>query len=142
MIELITPVAPPIAHAAWPRVEALIQDALKHAYGELTSDDVHRLVVMGAMQLHVILEDTEVLAVAVTELAKYPQVNSLRVVVLAGGDSARWGDRMDKALMDFARAAGADRIEALCRPGMLKGLKPFGYSQAYVVMLKSVHSLH
>jgi hypothetical protein len=142
MIELVTPVAPPLVHAAWPRVEALVQDGLSHSFGELTVDDVHRLVAMGAMQLHVVLEDTEVLAIAVTELTKYPRVNALRVVILAGKDSVQWGERMDSALTDFARRAGAERIEAMCRPGMLKGLKPFGYSQAYIVMLKPVYSIH
>lgn len=129
------------AVAYWPVIKPFVQRALNEGRGELTADDVIRLVTDRSAQLWVIMlgEQPRVVGVMVTELVTYPSGKSVcRVILLSGEVMDEWGGSVTEQLGDWARAKGAISLEAYTRPGMVKKMKANGWSETYRVIEKGL----
>lgn len=143
ILQYPTPIERDAIVPMWSRVQPFIESALYHNQGELTLLDVLNGLIEGVFHLIVLTDSQDTIqCVAVTEFISYPQYDSLRIILLAGSKSKEWDDRLDVVMVRWAQTNDVTRIEALCRPALSKVLRPWGYTQAYVVMTKLVDSLH
>lgn len=126
---------------AWLDVEQGVEKALEHAHGEITVHDVLQNVMNDKALIWTVVETEPVqrlLAVAVTEIVEYPQLTAFRVLGLAGNELHDWFLKLDEAFQHFARTHGCTRIESACRRGLGRMLANYGYSEAYVTLVKEV----
>lgn len=118
----------------WPQVAPLIERALRHSRGELTADDVRHDLLEQYMQLWVAADERKkVEACLVTQIVIYPKRKMLRIVVLAGKKSHRWGCGWEM-ISTWARLAGCDGVEAHARPGIARLYKKLGFRNYYSVV--------
>ncbi len=124
----------------WPQVKGLIEEAVSRSKGEVSADDVLRLLMEEKFQLWLVasVEPWHLYAAAITEVVDYPRFAAIRVVALAGEDMERWKELLDARLQVFARLHGAKYLEAVGRKGFERKLKDLGYEAAYVVYYKEV----
>ena len=67
--------------------------------------------------------------IILTEIKQYPNERVLLVHVLAGQEYDSWSSESVEYLKQFGRQYGCSAIEALCRLGLTKKLKPLGFKQ-------------
>tara|TARA_R100000458_G_C8249545_1_gene226783 strand:+ start:42 stop:479 length:438 start_codon:yes stop_codon:yes gene_type:complete len=122
----------------WPGARPLVEKALEHAEGGLTSSDVLRLVLNGRQQLWVGFEDNNLFTAIITEIIVYPRHNVLRIITfstLTGHGMDRWYDGIMDKLESFAKASNCTGIEAWCRKGLSRKLD---WDHTYSVVFKSI----
>jgi hypothetical protein len=122
----------------WRTVEPLVSKALAHTEGEVTSADLRDAILLGQMQLWLVTNSHDILAVATTEVIDYAQFASLRVVTLAGCGLEEWGGLLYKELEKFGLAQGVKRIEAVGRKGLIKALAGLGFAPVYTVVTRQI----
>jgi|ETNvirome_6_1000_1030641.scaffolds.fasta_scaffold24040_2 hypothetical protein len=122
----------------WDEVVPLINNALKHAEGELLVEDLILPLSDGHMNLWVAFDEGIVVAAMITEIIIYPRKKILRVITIAGKD----GHGMDKwygflpMVEGFALNNNCSSLEAWTRKGMAKKLKDWKHS--YIVITKDL----
>lgn len=122
----------------WSDSLPFIRRALRYSHGEMDEVSVFSDCISSMKQLWLVREESRITAVAVTEIVDYSLVSSLRVVLLSGRDMAKWQEPLLDRLVKFAKDEGVTRIESWGRPGFAKTLKPLGFEQAYVAMIKEI----
>jgi len=123
----------------WFGARPLIQKALDHAEGALTTTDALRLVLNGRMNLWVGFDDNHRIFVAVlTEIISYPRHKICRVITTAtatGHDFDEWFPTMYGIIEKFALSKGCSAFEAWVRKGLARKLKwDHEYSVIYKVL--------
>ena len=126
----------------WHQVKPLIDKALVHSNGELTSDDVLELLLSKRESLIVGYTDPEdsykeILMAAVTEVVQYPRKKVLRIIAWAtksGYDGDEWLTLFN-TIEYIGKQSGCDYIEAWTRKGMAKKLK---WDHEYSVITKQL----
>lgn len=107
----------------------ILEEAIAFGEGEFLLEDIISLSEQGKMHIWNI-PNTDTMAV--TEFVQYPRKKRLRVILLAGS--------FDKEVVTFfetlAKAMTLDGIEVIGRKGWVRALKPFGYHEASVNVLK------
>ena len=122
----------------WFSAKPLIQKALNHAEGALTTTDALRLVLNGRMQLWVGFDNNEVFVAILTEIITYPRHKVCRVITTAtktGHDFDEWWDTMYHAVEQFALSQGCAAFEAWVRKGLARKLK---WDNEYSVIYKAL----
>jgi|TARA_R100001082_G_C4302706_1_gene133150 hypothetical protein len=122
----------------WFGVKPLIQKALDHAEGALTTTDVLKLVLNGNQNLWVGLENNDIFSAMITEVISYPRHKILRIITYAtvtGHGMDEWYDGMIEKLEDFGRAKGCVGLEAWCRKGFTRKLD---WDHTYAVVYKRI----
>ena len=122
----------------WEECEPLIDSALKHSEGELTSSDVYEQLMNNSMQLWIAMEHGETIAAMITQVISYPRKRVLRVITLGGKDGSgldRWYIFLDM-VEGFALKTGCTALEAWTRKGMVRKLKDWKHS--YMVITKDL----
>ena len=122
----------------WPGARPLIEKALVHAEGGLTTTDILRFVLTGAQELWVGFQDTDIFTALITEIIQYPRSKTLRIITFAtttGHDMDIWYDGIMDQLEEFGRANGCDGIEAWCRKGLARKLD---WDHTYAVVFKTI----
>jgi hypothetical protein len=117
--------------------------ALKHSLGELTPEDIFKRARKEKVQVWGVFAkpDFELQAVAVTEVVKYEQYSSLRVITLGGVNMDQWAAALDQTLEGFCRTMQLSKIEAVGRKGLEVKLKPLGFRPVYTVFVKEVEQV-
>lgn len=112
----------------------MIRKGLSHGQGdESTPEQLKAAIERGESQLWVIHEGEDIKAgvvVSVTDTA----VRKVWVDLLAGRDMNEWLPELVSTLADFRDLVGAKCVEASCRPGLAKHLKPLGWKRKAIVM--------
>ena len=106
--------------------------------GELGWTDVQERVRAGSAQVWVIQEDDVDVAACLTEMIDYPRISSLRVIAIGGEEMIRWQESLFQAMVEFCRENKLGRIEAVCRPGLEKIMKPLGFVKRFVCLMREV----
>lgn len=118
----------------WETAKPLLQKALDLGYGELTIDDVYRLIKARTMQLWLVAnKDGKIIIAATTEIINYPAYRVCRICLLGGKQMMENLDALDQ-LYTWARDNGCKRVEAMVREGMAKRLKERDYKKLYTVV--------
>ncbi|MCK5602532.1 hypothetical protein KAR91_11700 [Candidatus Pacearchaeota archaeon] len=113
----------------WDRVQPMIEVAVDKS---MNADDIYGFLKNRDMQLWVTFRDSEILSACTTEIIIYPQSRRLRVVTLGG----EWCKELQELIEEFVKAKGIDAMEIVGRKGWTRRLKPFGYEQTAVVLIK------
>ena len=143
MIYQVVSVAPKSIPYMWHQVKPLIDKALIHSNGELSSDDVLELLLSQRQHLVIGYDNPkegsykEVLMATVTEVIQYPRKKVLRIIAWAtksGHDGEEWYNLFD-TIEYIGKKSGCDYIEAWTRKGMAKKLK---WDHEYSVITKQL----
>jgi hypothetical protein len=126
----------------WFGAKPLIQKALDHAEGALTTTDALRLVLTGRMQLWLGFHNNEVFVAVLTEIITYPRHKVCRIITTAtqtGHDFDEWSPTMYKHVEDYALSQGCAAFEAWVRKGLVRKLKDWDheYSVIYKVIKRN-----
>ena len=109
----------------WFGARPLIQKALNHAEGALSTTDVLRMILNGQMHLWVGFQDNQIFTAIVTEIIHYPRHKICRIITTAtetGHDLDEWYPTMLKHVEEFALSEGCVALEAWCRKGLARKL--------------------
>lgn len=90
-------------------------------------------VLAGRRQCWIVVEDDKVQAVALTE-AKKGNGLTISLTHCAGEFREAWQEDLVSTLRDWAKAQGATRFMAVCRPGWTPFLKTMGLRETHRVM--------
>lgn len=114
---------------AAPLLQRVVDTAVK---GEFTVDDLRRMARAGSVLIGLALHGDEVRMAAAIELVRYPSLTAVNVMALAGSGLLEVAERFFDELKAFARACGADRIEACAGSDMARVLqRRLGFSSLY-----------
>jgi len=118
------------AACEWSRCRPWIEAALPYCYGTHAIEDVERQIAEGRLQFW----PGEKCA-CVTEIIEYPRLKALNFFLI-GGDLSELLQKMEPAVIAWAKAAGCTRVASTGRKGWSKALKPLGYEHVLYTMLK------
>jgi hypothetical protein len=116
----------------WERCKAWIEAALPYCYGTHRIEDVEQQIAEGRLQFW----PGEHCAV-VTEIIDYPRLRALNFF-LVGGDLDELLEKMEPAIVDWAKSIGCTRVAQTGRRGWGRVLAPLGYETTLSVMLKPI----
>jgi hypothetical protein len=119
-------------------VGPLIDAALEHASGELTTDDILNCATRGKFQVWLVTQARQLVGAATTQVVQYPRCAAVRVVTLGGRDMDSWAARLDDEIQAFGREQGATRIEACGRKGLERKLRELAYIPRYTMLVKEI----
>ena len=122
----------------WQYISEEIQRALDHACGEEELQDVKLALEDGRYGLLLAIKDRQVNGVITVQFMDYPQIRALRVVTISGNDNFGWQKTLDDFLTLWAKEQKMQRIEAMCRDGQIRALKPLGYKKRYTFLTKDI----
>ena len=121
----------------WPLARDLIHLACK-TNGAFAADDIKDLCKQGAMQLWLVVDETdEVLATVVTELRNYPNFKVCDARIVTGRHMEKWQHHVED-LEIWAKAKGCKKMELFARPGWERVMKPKGYVKTHVQIEKDL----
>ena len=106
-----------------------LNEAIAHGRGEFDLDDVIKMAENGAMQIWK-LPDSE--SICVTEFVQYPKKKRLRVVLMTGA----FDEKVVTFFEGLAKSMNCAGVEVIGRKGWIKALKPWGYEEASVNVVK------
>ena len=109
----------------WNQVKPLIDKALKHGSGEVTSNDLLKLLLEGQNELWCGIDQTGVTSAGITEIVTYPQKRILRIITWAtrsGKDQELWTGALSN-VERYARQNQCELLEAYARKGLARKLK-------------------
>ncbi|QGH73561.1 MAG: putative acetyltransferase [Siphoviridae sp. ct7UA22] len=112
-------------------VRAAIEAALFYANGEVTTDDVMNGLADGTYTLFEFPSGWVIVTVI-----QYERTKALRIAI-ANGDLSEQPEVLS-ALEQCAELNSCDYLEIYGRRGWARQLKPFGYTEQYVVVTKPV----
>lgn len=115
-----------------------LQGALDRSHGEFTVKDLLLLFSKNELQVWAAVTSDKIVGLASTQVIEYPQVKALRVVTVSGANIEDWVGQLIETFEMFCREQGLSRIEAVGRRGFVRLLKPFGFKEAYTVVVKEV----
>ena len=100
--------------------------------GVLAEGEIWRDILESQRQGFVLTSDGEVKAVVLTRIAD-DEAKSLVVTHATGKDRHLW-QHLFPVLLDWGKAIGCTRVEAITRPGWKRILEKFGLKQTHVVL--------
>ena len=120
------------------QVFPMIDAATTYSVGKYTGADVVKLLISGAMQLWAAIEDTVICGIGITEIANYPQARVCRVLCVTGNAGAKMLVGFIEGIEKWAKEQRCKSVQAECRAGWEKHMKPFGYTKNHVIMNKEL----
>lgn len=118
------------AQKEWSRCRPWIEAALPWCYGTHTIEDVERQIAEGRLQFW-----PGERCACVTEIIEYPRLKALNFFLI-GGDLDELLNKMEPAVIAWAKSLGCTRVASTGRKGWSKALKPLGYEHVLYTMLK------
>lgn len=107
----------------WSQVEDMIERGLRHGAGDTTTMEILKAsVIVGDTIMWAIHEDDEIVAVVLVSIKQRPRHKTVFVELIAGRDLDAWQEEVEELLIDFKDLIGAENIEGVSRPGMMKKL--------------------
>jgi hypothetical protein len=123
----------------WSFAEPFIKRALDHTFGELSHEDLMRMVMARDAQLWMITRsDKRVVGAGTTQIVTYPQVTACRIITLAGTEFDGWREEAHALIETWAKSMGCKCMENYVRKGFVPKLIDMGYKHRYSVMHKDL----
>lgn len=114
---------------------ALIKRAERYSGGRYTAEGLIFDCANDESYLWVVTtEDAVVVGASVVTFARYEKVLSLQIVALGGFNMKHWIDDLMPKLINFALDSGANKVEAIGRPGWAKVLEKYGCKKTLVFL--------
>lgn len=125
----------PLVANVWRFAEPFIKRALDHTFGEISHDDLYRMVMNRDAQLWMIArEDKRIVGAGTTQIIHYPQTTACRIITLAGTEFDEWREGSHAIIKLWAQEQGCKCIENYVRKGFTKKMQEMGYRHRYSVM--------
>lgn len=123
--------------AVWIKFADQINRALSQGAGDSTNSAlVYQSLISGDANMLAAAIDDRIKACLIYSIQRYPAKVTVLVEVLAGRDLYQWFDDYEHALEAIRKEAGADTIEAICRPGLQRMLKNWHYKATLMELPK------
>lgn len=120
-------------HSVLPNIESYLQDALEHAKGDFTYDEVRVYLAKGLWQLTIAVdEENNIHGCAVVEYYNRPR-DRVAFITLSGGKFIMNDDTLQQ-LFIIMQAHGATCVEGAVRKSMSRLLRHFGFAEKYSVV--------
>lgn len=111
----------------WSDIRDQVEEAMLTTRGKYRAHHIFCFLLKGSMQLWLALEESKILAFALSEIIQYPAgAKMLRVICVAGSEREKWQHLMSK-LEATAIKNGCTDMELQARPGWSRIMKPQGY---------------
>lgn len=128
-----------MVNKVWRFAEPFVKRALDHTFGEISHEDVLRMVLNRDMQLWMISRsDKRIVGAGTTQIIPYPGQTACRIVTLAGAEFDEWREEAHAFIEVWARAQGCTCMENYVRKGFIPKLKEMGYKHRYSVLHKDL----
>jgi hypothetical protein len=128
--------------SAWPDIAPFVEKWVEEVlHGEMRAEDVYDLIARGLMYALVIHTDWDIHIVALTEFVQYPRKKTLRPVGFAGKNPILTLKFMP-AVEEWARANGAEELEAFASRRAFKLMTRMGLQERHVHMVKPLFPQH
>lgn len=100
----------------------------------LTWPEYQKKIAAGEYQFHAFGSD----GFAITEVIDFAEERVCIVHLVGGENSKAWKDSADQKLVEFAKRHNCKAIEAQCRFGVERVMKPMGWRRTRVVIRKDI----
>jgi hypothetical protein len=128
------PVPADLVPQVWPHVVEILQSAAEFSGGKYDAEDFY----MGCRDGESILVvNRELDCAAIVEVATWPKMKTLLVVLLGGGPGIAW-ELVTNSMAHLARELGCTHLEAYTRPGFQKIMASLGAKMTHNVHLLEV----
>lgn len=118
-------------HQAWEKCGYMIENAMAHAKGECTSDQLKVFLVNGQHQLMVFLEDTEIVGAVEFMYDDSPNARTFYINALGGTTCIEHMEQM----YEFAKAMGCTVVRFCCRDSVARLCRQkYGFDNIYNMM--------
>lgn len=123
------------AHVAqtWPMVESFIVDALKHAHGEYTADQVKVYLATGMWVLYVAVDEAGVVCGAGTVCFTNLPNDRVALVTAIGGKLFTSQDTWQQ-FVGLLKLRGATQVEGTARESIARLWKRYGFEEKYRIV--------
>lgn len=134
-------VSPELLSQVWPHVEPLLLEA-KETWGEYyTIESILLLLQAGRAQLWTMNDRDEFILAMVTELLLFPKKKVLNILLIAGSEFREGLELFVDCVEMWAWKQGVTKSTAVGRKGLLRLLKPYGYSERVVALEKDISGM-
>lgn len=131
----VSAVPPEQVDFVWSQVEPMVKRGLAHGMGDsTTSEHIKAAIQRGESILWAVHQESDVIAIVVIEVVRYPAKTTLLAALIAGSRFAEWAPMVQELLRDYADLIGADTIETSVRDGLTKWLAPMGWKRKATIM--------
>lgn len=121
----LVPVPPETLAAAWDHLRPHVERLAEITGGRLTPEDIRGHIEDGSFQLWAVLESgRNLVATVTTEVIKYPQRKTCRVVGCVGENRASWIHLLTE-IEDWARSKNCASMEIFARKGWARVLPDY-----------------
>ena len=120
--------------AVWPMVRPLMEEVAESYRGKQTVETLTSEILRGEVELWVVVEGNEILAIIGTQLCEEPSgMKTLFIKYADGRQMHKWLGMIDE-FEAYARANGCEYVEMIARKGWTKRLKD--YKMTHVLLEK------
>ncbi len=131
----VSRVEPQSIDVVWPQIAPMVRRGLRHGAGDsITEEQILHELYAGQMELWAVHDGEEIIAGLVLQIIQRSKGPALIVIFQAGRDFARWSERVNSLIRDYADLIGAYTVEAVCRKGAAKWLKELGWTEKAITM--------
>ena len=123
----------------WPEVQSWLEVSLAEFPSLLTTDFLRESIANNRYALWVVRFGHQSFAVAVTEIV-VGKFSAINVLAMGGIDMEYWIESFTKRLEDYARECNCSYIFEMGRKGWVRVLKPLGWTEGPVAMVRKVPS--
>ena len=119
----------------WPKVSHMIDSAMKHAKGEINTDQIKVYLATGEYQLLVFLEGKTIIAAVVIEWINYPNARVMFINAMGGKTNKTCADKM----FEWAKQNGATSVRGAAHESVARLWKmKFGFETIYYLVEKKL----
>lgn len=112
----IMPVPPNHLEGLWEPAYKMLEKAIARNDGFLP-EDVFNAIMRGNMTLWLAVVDNVVKGAMVTQIVTYPRKRTVFLLFMGGEEMKEWLTEMEREIVNYANAIGAQDIESLARKG-------------------------
>lgn len=122
----------------WPLVRPLLLPAIRYGHGKYRIEDVFKQLTAKTAMLWVAQRGEKIIFAMVTKVNLYPQSKTLTVFI--GGGDLDGMLALREEVEDYSLQIGCDAIECHGRPGWVRVMKQFGYTDTSMIVRKSLEA--
>jgi hypothetical protein len=121
----------------WKIVKETVEAALEHGTSDLNANDIFNGLLAGRYQLWVAWAESDVSALAVTEIRDGVRGKVLSIFICTGRNRENWFRHL-ATIEKWGVSKGCKYASHLMRPGWKRGMKTMGYKQTHILMEKEL----
>jgi hypothetical protein len=134
---VLEPIPSHCVSKVWGSVAPILQRAIDKSQKDFLAEDILQRLLDQHMQLWVWIENGEIVACCITQIANYPQRKVCQLPFIAGKAMRHWLS-CEPIFIQWAKANGCNQLEGFCRDGWLRVLNPMSWFKVWTTMRKDI----